>query len=141
MSVVYKTKFLQALRLMITRGDVLLPVHTDTVALFNILYQKAWVVYAKAPFSGPHTVIEYLGRYTHKVAISNHRIKSINEQEDTVTFDYKDYANGGTQKQMILSGEEFIRLVYKNKNLRIPWQQRTATAGKRNTQKNEATPA
>lgn len=106
---VYKTNFLQALRLMITRGDVLLPANTDAAALFNLLYKKAWVVYAKAPFSGPHIVIKYLGRYTHKVAISNHRIKSINEQEGTVTFDYKDNANGSTQKQMILSGEEFIR--------------------------------
>ena len=67
------------------------------------------MVYAKALFGGPHTVIEYIGRYTHKVAISNHRISSINESEDNVTFDYKDYAAGGTQKQMTLGGEEFIR--------------------------------
>jgi hypothetical protein len=51
-------------------------------------------VYAKAPFGSPHAVIEYLGRYTHKVAISNHRISSIND-EGTVTFDYKDYADEG----------------------------------------------
>ena len=121
MSIVYRTKFLQALKLMITKGDVLLPEHTDAVALFNLLYKKAWVVYAKAPFGGPHTVIEYLGRYTHKVAISNHRISSINEREDTVTFDYKDYATGGTQKTNDawrrrvyppLSAPHFTRLVY-----------------------------
>lgn len=109
MSIVYKTKFLQALKLMILKGDVLLPTRTDMVAFFNLLYKKAWVVYAKAPFGGPHTVIEYLGRYTHKVAISNHRISSVNEREDTVTFDYKDYAAGGTQKPMTLTGDEFIR--------------------------------
>jgi hypothetical protein len=57
-------------------------------------------VYAKAPFGSPHAVIEYLGRYTHKVAISNHRISSIND-EGTVTFDYKDYADEGKQKQML----------------------------------------
>ena len=57
---------------------------------------------------GPHAVIEYLGRYTHKVAISNHRIYSINES-DTVTFDYKDYADANKKKQMTLSTSEFIR--------------------------------
>ncbi|MEO9257865.1 MAG: transposase, partial [Crocinitomicaceae bacterium] len=58
---------------------------------------------------GPHAVIEYLGRYTHKVAISNHRISSINDEQGTVTFDYKDYREEGKQKQMVLSADEFIR--------------------------------
>ena len=66
-------------------------------------------MYAKAPFGGPQAVIEYLGRYTHKVAISNHRIQSINDEAGTVSFDYKDYADGGKQKQMTLSIDEFIR--------------------------------
>ena len=66
------------------------------------------MVYAKAPFGGPHAVIEYMGRYTHKVAISNHRITGIDEQDDTVSFRYKDYANENKQKQMTLKGEEFI---------------------------------
>ncbi len=66
-------------------------------------------MYAKAPFGGPQAVIEYLGRYTHKVAISNHRICSIDDQDNTVTFAYKDYADGNTQKQMTLSAAEFIR--------------------------------
>ena len=82
---------------------------TDGKWLINLLYQKEWIVYAKAPFGGPHAVIEYLGRYTHKVAISNHRINSINEEEDTVSFNYKDYADGSKQKQMSLSCREFIR--------------------------------
>src|SRR6185312_14348740 len=51
----------------------------------------------------------YLGRYTHKVAISNHRICSINDEQGTVTFDYKDYADEGKQKQMTLAALEFIR--------------------------------
>lgn len=54
-------------------------------------------------------MIEYLGRYTHKVAISNHRIQSINEQTGAVTFGYKDYADGDKQKQMTLTSDEFIR--------------------------------
>ena len=57
-----QNKVFTALKLMIVKGDVLLPTRTDTVAFFNLLYKKAWVVYAKAPFGGPHTVIEYLGR-------------------------------------------------------------------------------
>ena len=68
-------------------------------ALFNLLYKKEWIIYAKAPFNGPQTVIEYLGRYTHKVAISNHRISSINEEERTVTFNYKDYADKGCKNR------------------------------------------
>ena len=109
MSVVYRAKFLQALQLMIAKGEVVLPENTDSKQLFNLLYQKNWVVYAKAPFGGPHAVIEYLGRYTHKVAISNHRISSINDEQETVTFDYKDYADEGKQKQMTLGCSEFIR--------------------------------
>jgi len=67
------------------------------------------VVYAKAPFGGPEQVIEYLGRYTHKVAISNHRLCSFDNATDTLTFQYKDYRAGGTQKQMTLSCPEFLR--------------------------------
>lgn len=109
MSIVYKTKFLQALKKMIDNGEVTMPAKTDSKHFFDLLYQKNWVLYAKAPFGGPHSVIEYLGRYTHKVAISNHRINSINKEEDTVSFDYKDYANAGIKKQMTLACAEFIR--------------------------------
>ncbi len=116
MGIVYRTKFLQALKLMVDKGEVTLPDlparlpgTTDIKQLLNLLYQKDWIVYAKAPFGGPQAVIEYLGRYTHKVAISNHRICSINDQEGTVTFEYKDYADANKQKQMTLSATEFIR--------------------------------
>lgn len=76
-------------------------------ALLESLFQKQWVVYAKRPFGGPHQVIEYLGRYTHKVAISNHRIQQVDEKE--VTFRYKDYKADGATKLMTLSNEEFTR--------------------------------
>jgi hypothetical protein len=108
MSIVYRTKFLQALKLMIDHGEIILPDSKDESQLLNLLYHKDWIVYAKAPFGGPQAVIEYLGRYTHKVAISNHRICSINE-DDTVTFQYKDYADDNKQKQMTLNPTEFIR--------------------------------
>ena len=73
----------------------------------DALFQKEWVVYAKMPFGGPKQVIEYLGRYTHKVAISNHRITAISDHE--VSFDYKDYARGSEKKVMTLSHLEFTR--------------------------------
>lgn len=79
----------------------------DDKMLFDRLFKKNWVVYAKRPFGGPKQVIEYLGRYTHKVAISNHRIKEVRENE--VSFSYKDYKDGGKTKLMVLSNEEFTR--------------------------------
>jgi hypothetical protein len=71
------------------------------------LWKKPWVVFAKKPFGSPKAVVEYLGRYTHKIAISNHRIKDVDAQY--VTFDYKDYRVAGVKKQMTLTHEEFIR--------------------------------
>ena len=71
------------------------------------LWQKPWVVFAKKPFGSPKSVVEYLGRYTHKIAISSHRIKNVDAQN--VTFDYKDYRQEGLKKQMTLTHQEFIR--------------------------------
>ncbi|SCB62380.1 Transposase zinc-binding domain-containing protein [Rhizobium aethiopicum] len=66
-----------------------------------------WVVYAKPPFAGPEQVLAYLGRYTHRIAISNSRLVSIDG--DRVTFRWKDYRTGGRQKVMTLDAYEFIR--------------------------------
>ena len=71
------------------------------------LWAKPWVVYAKKPFGSAHSVVEYLGRYTHKVAISNNRIQEVDDKN--VTFKYKDYRQNGTKKKMVLSHGEFIR--------------------------------
>ena len=71
------------------------------------LWEKQWVVFAKKPFGCPKSVVEYLGRYTHKIAISNNRIQSMDDQN--VTFSYKDYRQNGFKKQMTLTHEEFIR--------------------------------
>lgn len=78
-----------------------------TPELVTELYKKEWVVYAKRPFNGPQSVIEYLGRYTHKIAISNHRIRGI--EDGKVNFSYKDYRHAGTKKEMALDAMEFIR--------------------------------
>ena len=66
-----------------------------------------WVVYSKPPFGGPHQVLDYLGRYTHRVAISNDRLVRLDDGE--VTFHWKDYRQGNKQKLMTLKAEEFIR--------------------------------
>jgi hypothetical protein len=68
---------------------------------------KRWKVYAKAPFGGPDQVMKYLGRYTHKTAITHYRIKSV--VDGKVSFAYKDYADGNTEKVLTLSEKEFLR--------------------------------
>jgi len=65
------------------------------------------VVYLKKPFGGPEHVLHYLARYTHRVAISNHRL--IGMENGKVTFRWKDYAHGGKQRKMTLAAEEFVR--------------------------------
>jgi hypothetical protein len=65
------------------------------------------VVYSKRPFGSPKSVVEYLGRYTHKVAISNHRIQQVDDE--CVRFSYKDYRQNGLKKSITLTHSEFIR--------------------------------
>src|SRR6202043_817564 len=69
--------------------------------------ETEWVVYAKRPFAGPEQVLDYVGRYTHRVALSNNRLLDIGQ--DKVTFRYKDYRHDSQQKTMTLDAEEFIR--------------------------------
>lgn len=76
-------------------------------AFYDKLFAKDWVVYCKAPFYNTSQVVEYLGRYTHKIAISNHRI--VKSGEGTVTFSAKDYRHGGKKALLRLTDEEFIR--------------------------------
>jgi len=99
MSKTFRGRFIDALK-------VALP-QEMTRQLSNQLYKHKWVVYAKQHFTGPQSVIEYLGRYTHKIAISNHRIKNFEAGE--VTFSYKDYKHGNVKKEMPLKAMEFIR--------------------------------
>jgi hypothetical protein len=78
-------------------------------SLYDKLFKKAWVVYAKPPFGEPENVIEYLGRYTHKIAISNSRILAIDKQTRKVTFSLKNYKKGGEKTTLTLYVKEFIR--------------------------------
>jgi hypothetical protein len=98
MSKVFRARFVAALRKQIPGL---------AQSLFDSLFKNEWVVYARQPFLGPKQVVEYLGRYTHKIAISNHRL--INVTHDAVFFSYKDYRDAAKRKQMSLSPSEFIR--------------------------------
>jgi hypothetical protein len=80
---------------------------TDKDNLLQTIRHKKWNVYAKAPFGGPAQVVEYLGRYTHKIAITRHRILEMNDTQ--VKFKYKDYADGNKTKEMWLDHREFVR--------------------------------
>ena len=71
------------------------------------LFRQDWVVYAKPPFGGPEHVLHYLARYTHRVAISNHRLISL--ADGKVTFRWKDYAHGNKKRQMAVATDEFLR--------------------------------
>ena len=97
-SKVYRAKYVALLR---SSGMIL------DQSVFDSLFKKEWVVYAKRPFGSPKSVVEYLGRYTHKIAISNHRILSMDDH--TVTISYKDYRADGKKKTLTLSHAEFIR--------------------------------
>jgi len=102
MSIVYRGKFMEKLK------EILPPLgHTLEPELRRKLFSKSWVVYAKQPFGGPKQVIEYLGRYSHKIAISNHRL--ISNENGMITFSYKDYAHGSIKKVMKLTAGEFLR--------------------------------
>ena len=76
-------------------------------AFVGSLRAADWVVYAKPPFAGPAQVLEYLGRYTHRVAISNDRL--VNIADGQVRFRWTDYAHGNRVKTMMLAAEEFLR--------------------------------
>ena len=75
--------------------------------LLRRLHRHDWVVYAKPAFGGPLQVLRYLGRYTHRVAISNHRLLAF--EQERVTFRWKDYAHGSKQGRMTLAATEFLR--------------------------------
>ncbi len=104
----FRGKFLSYLKKEYLQGTIKF---TDTNNIFNKLiddlYKINWVVYVKPPFKKAETVFEYLARYTHRIAISNHRIIKI--ENDKVFFHWRDYADGNKKKIMALDAHEFIR--------------------------------
>jgi hypothetical protein len=116
LSVVFRGKFRAGLQQLYAAGG--LEFHGQSAALARprafqrLLRQatgRAWVVYAKRPFAGPRQVLAYLSRYTHRVAISPSRLRHLNVQDQTVTFTWKDYADGARRKLMTLAAGEFVR--------------------------------
>jgi hypothetical protein len=114
LATVFRAKYLAALHRAFTTGKlrfagslVALADAPAFAAWLHDLRQHDWVVYAKRPFGGPTQVLEYLGRYTHRVAISNERL--VRHADGVVHFRWKDYADGARMKVMTLAAEEFIR--------------------------------
>jgi hypothetical protein len=114
LGVLFRAKFLAGLRAAYAAGRV--RCHGRLAALaspaafrawLQPLYAKRWHVYSQAPFAGPEVVLKYLARYTHRVALSNHRLVKLADGQ--VTFTWKDYAHGGKQRLMTLPAVEFLR--------------------------------
>jgi hypothetical protein len=111
---VFRGKLVAALREAFRQGRLyfpgsLAPLATDGAfrAFLRSLYRQAWVVYAKPPFGSPAHVLHYLARYTHRVAISNHRLVDVTA--DTVSFRWKDYRHGSQLRTLTLDVDEFLR--------------------------------
>ena len=111
---VFRGKFVEGLRRAFRRerlklaGQIQHLTESKAFAAFlRGLFRQDWVVYAKPAFGGPEQVVRYLGRYTHRIAISNHRLIAFDG--DHVTFRWRDYARGNKQRLMTVSAEEFIR--------------------------------
>jgi len=111
---VFRGKFVDALKQAFQKGELRFPENLKLLSQPKIfaawlrpLYRQDWVVYLKPPFGGPQYVLHYLGRYTHRVAISNHRLVSLADGQ--VTFRWRDTAHPNEQKLMTLSVDEFLR--------------------------------
>jgi hypothetical protein len=116
LSPVFRAKFCEGLQRLYAGGRLqfhgqLLPlgVEREFQKLMREAARQGWVVYSKRPFAGPQQVLAYLSRYTHRVGLSNRRLLHLDRVAGTVTFDYKDYADGARHKPMQLGLEEFLR--------------------------------
>jgi hypothetical protein len=118
LSLVFRGKFLALLQRAFSKGELQFPGRTAALAtpsafsdLVRSLRQQQWVVYAKRPFSSPERVLDYLGRYTHRVALSNNRIRAVAESADgpLVTFSYRDRKHHNRTRTMALQADEFMR--------------------------------
>jgi Putative transposase/Transposase zinc-binding domain len=114
LSRVFRRKFVAGLRRAFQQGKLgfygdpkVLEDPKQFRALLRSLFRQDWIVYAKPPFGGPEYVLHYLARYTHRVAISNHRLVAF--QNGQVTFRWKDYAHGNKKRKMTLTADEFLR--------------------------------
>ena len=112
MEIIYKAYYLKRIHAMLRKNELQVQNKHAVENMLNDIAQKQWNVYAKCSFGGALQVLEYLGRYTHKVAITTNRIENIDAEKNEITFKYKDYHRRGTkeeQQKMTLSIDEFIR--------------------------------
>ena len=114
LSRVFRGKFVAGLKRAFRKGELLFPGSLKALegektfaAFLRKLFRQDWVVYAKPPFGGPEHVLHYLARYTHRVAISNHRLIQLTDGQ--VTFRWKDYAHGSKKRKMTITAHEFLR--------------------------------
>ncbi|MBN2642507.1 MAG: IS91 family transposase [Victivallales bacterium] len=107
LSPVFKAKFIDSLEQTFDNGLLICPEGRDFYQLLSRLRKIAWVVYSKPSFAGPEKVLDYLGRYVNRVAISNERIKKI--ADGKVTFSYKDRKHQNSKKELTIPATEFIR--------------------------------
>jgi predicted Zn-ribbon and HTH transcriptional regulator len=114
LSRVFRGKFVAGLKRAFRDGQLLFPGKMKPLAqqkafrgFLRTLFRNDWVVYAKRPFGGPEHILQYLARYTHRVAISNHRI--VDFADGKVTFRWKDYAHKNKKRLMTVTAEEFLR--------------------------------
>lgn len=107
MESLFKKHFLRSVNRLIESGNIVIENKQQWAVLKNTLYQKKWIVYAKSPMGNAAQVLEYLARYAYKVAISNHRIVEVTNND--VLFKYKDYSDGNKTKTMTLPNAEFVR--------------------------------
>jgi len=110
----FKKRYLQLFKKAYLNNELCFPGKTakyeskeEFDSLVQSVFKLKWIAYAKRPFAGPQQVLEYLGRYTHRIAISNNRIKSIDNGQ--ISFEYKDRADNDTTKMMTVPANEFIR--------------------------------
>lgn len=110
LSKVFRAKYIEGVEKLLAQGELDLPPQlaepNDQRQLLRTLRRKAWVVYCKPPFAGPEKLLDYLGRYTHRVAISNHRILML--EDGQVKFAYRDRRDGDRKKSMWLPAKDFI---------------------------------
>lgn len=104
---VFRGKLLSKLEMALAKEEIQPPQNHDPARLLKEAARKKWCVYSKPSFAGPDHVIRYLGRYAHRIAISEERLVSM--KDDQVTFSYKDRADGDRKKFMTLPAEEFLR--------------------------------
>ena len=114
LSEVFRGKFIEGLKNAYYGGELTLPDQLrylereeEFERWINILVARNWAVYSKSPFDTPRSVVRYIGRYTHRVAISNDRLISMDDGK--IKFKYRDYKNNGVWRPAILTAEEFIK--------------------------------